>query len=456
MNVVILGITPIGIVLAKYMLEEGHDIHVVDPSAESIAHLQSYVDVRALQGDIRDTEVLREAQIHNAQLVLAVTQSDTNNIVSALGLHTLAPKARRVIWVRDEQLTGNNTLWNNSPLEQVMLLTPERNALHQVMALLEIPLAFEVASFLDGKIRVAGFRLQENSPLIGKKLSEIDKTQENRTLVVAVERDNQTVIPDGDFVFEDQDNLYISLLAGRELSDSFEFMGLEQSHLRMLQTHYLIGGGGRMALHLAKKLEEAGIHPTIIEKGRNRCLELAAQLSNTRIIHGDVTDPALLQELIDPATSYIAVSGNQEINFMSSILARRLGAGRSITMFDNEGYIALSSGMGIDAAIHPNFTAIGQVIGLLRDCDVVDAHLMMGGRLEAVLIRLDHSAVMIGKPLHQAGIPKGMIIAAVMRGKHFMLPDGNTLLRPNDLILTVSDRQNKMKRKMRQLITPRR
>ncbi|MBF0309703.1 MAG: Trk system potassium transporter TrkA [Magnetococcales bacterium] len=455
MNVVIVGVTAIGSVLAKYMVEEGHDVHVVDPSAEAIQQLLSHVDVRALQGDMSDPGIQSEVQIGTSDLVLAVTNSDTDNIVTALGLHSLAPKARAAIWVREEQFTTNTHIWNGSQLDQTMLLTPERNALQLVMDLLEIPLAFEVVSFLGGRIHIAGFRLQESSPLLGKPLHEIDKSRENRTLVVAVERHGQTIIPNGDFRFEVDDRLYLPLLEGRELSSAFAFMGLEQSHLRMHHTRHVIGGGGRMALHLALKLEEEGCQPTLVERDRQRCQFLAERLSKTRVLQGDVTDPGLLHELLDPVTTYIALTGNQEINFMSSVLARRLGAGRSITMFDNEGYIALSSFMGIDAAVHPNLTAIGQVLGLLRPCDVLEAQLLLGGKLEAALIRLNMESPMANKPLREVGIPHGVILAAVVRGNNqLMLPDGNTVCHHNDQILLVSNRQGKIKQKMRKLILP--
>ncbi|MBF0114898.1 MAG: Trk system potassium transporter TrkA [Magnetococcales bacterium] len=456
MNVVIIGVTAMGEVLAKYMVEEGHDVHVVDPSGEAIAQLVDRIDVRALQGDVRDPDILHEVHINTSDLVLAVTNSDTSNIVTALGLHSLAPKAKSAIWVRDEQFTANTHLWNGAQLEQAMLLTPERNALNLVMDLLEIPLAFEVASFLDGRIHLAGFRLQADSPLIGKTLRNIDKSQENRTLVAAVDRHNELIIPNGEFIFGAEDHLYIPLLAGRELSASFAFMGLEQSHLRMRKTRHLIGGGGRMGLHLAMKLEKEGFHPTIVEKNRKHGEKLVEHLSKSKILHGDVTDQTLMQELIDPSTTYIAMTGNQEINFMSSVLTRRMGAGRSITMFDNEGYIALSSFMGIDAAVHPNLTAIGQVLGLLRPCDVTEAQLMLGGKMEAVLIKLGEHAPLVGKALSSARIPAGVIVATLVREDQLLLPDGNTVFQSGDQILLVSNRQEKIKRKVRQLILPER
>ncbi|GAB0057496.1 Trk system potassium uptake protein TrkA [Candidatus Magnetaquicoccaceae bacterium FCR-1] len=454
MNVIIIGITPISEVLAQYMVEEGHDIHVVDPNSEAIAQLLTKVDVRALQGDVRDPEILREAHIHSADLVMAVTNSDTSNIVTALGLHSLAPKAKAAIWVRDEQFTGNNHLWNGSQLDKTMVLTPERNALNLVMDLLEIPLSFEVTSFLDGKIHIAGFRLQDDSPLIGKRLKDVAKSRENRTLIAAVERGQETHVPDGNFVFEINDRLYIPLLAGQELSSAFTFMGLEQSHLRMRKSHHLIAGGGRMGLQLALKLENEGFRPTLIEKDRARGQLLVERLSKTRVLLGDITDPSLMQEMIHSDTTFIGLTGNQELNFMSSVLARRFGAGRSITMFDNEGYISLSAFMGIDAAVHPNLTAIGQVLGLLRPYDVREAHLMLGGKLEAVLVRLEHDSPLVGKALHEAGMPKGVIVAALLRKNRLLLPDGSTHLLPDDQILIVTHRQSKHKHKLNQLIKP--
>ncbi|MBF0162500.1 MAG: NAD-binding protein, partial [Magnetococcales bacterium] len=173
MNVIILGATSIGGVLAKYLVEEGHDVHVIDPDGEAIAQLLAHVDVRTLQGHAEDPDALHEAQIHSADMVLAVTNSDSRNIVTTLGLHSMAPQARAALWVRDTQFTNNVHIWRDPQLKECIQLTPERNALNLVMDLLEIPLAFEAASFLGGRIHIAGLRLQDDSHLIGGRLSDI-------------------------------------------------------------------------------------------------------------------------------------------------------------------------------------------------------------------------------------------------------------------------------------------
>ncbi len=454
MNAIIIGATSIGGVLAKYLVEEGHDVHVIDSDGEAIAQLQSRVDVRALQCHPEDPDALREAHIHSADMVLAVTHSDSRNIVTTLGLHSLAPQARAALWVRDVQFTDNVHIWKSPQLKGCIQLTPEKNALSLVMDLLEIPLAFEAASFLGGRIHIAGFRLQDDSHLIGGRLSDIVENADRRTLVVAVERDDQLIIPHGEFVFKARDRLYLPLMAGHTLSDAFLFIGLEQSLLRMRNTHYLIGGGGIMGLHLARQLEQKGLRVTLVEKDQQRGMALAEMLTKTQVLRGDVTDPAFLQESIGTATTYISLTGNQEINFLSAVLARRLGAERAITMFDNEGYIAISALMGVDATVHPNLTVIGQVIGLLRPCDVVEAQLMMGGKLEAVLIRLEPTSPLVGKSLHAAGFPDGAIVATVVRDDQLLLPDGHTVLRAEDKILLVTNRQEKIKRTIRRLFQP--
>ncbi|MBF0183239.1 MAG: Trk system potassium transporter TrkA [Magnetococcales bacterium] len=452
MNIVIIGATSMGEVLAKYMVEEGHDVHVVDTDSDAIAQMAGHLDVRALAGEIQDPGILSEVQIANADMILAVTQSDANNIVTALALHGQSPKARYALWVRDAQFTNNSQLWQGAQFEQAMLLTPERNALNLLVDLLEIPLAFEVASFLDGKIHLAGFCLQEGSPLVGKKLCDIDRNAEFRTLVVAVERDHEVFIPTGEFVFFSQDRLFISLLEGSKLSDSFDFMGLEQSHLKMRNSRYLIGGGGKMGFMLARQLEEKGLSPIVIEKSRKQAKGLVERLTRSQVLHGDVTNLNLLKELIDGSTTYIALSGNQEINFMSSVLARRLGANRSITLFDNEGYMAISSVMGVDAAIHPKFTTIGQVMGLLRTYPVSEAQLLLGGKLDALLVPLQLGAPLVGKQLRSMGMPKGVVAAAHYRNGQLTLPDGNTIFNAGDQVLLVSNRQGRMNRQIRSLL----
>ncbi|WP_130470419.1 Trk system potassium transporter TrkA [Candidatus Magnetaquicoccus inordinatus] len=452
MNILIAGATPMGGVLAKYMVEEGHDVHVVDANSDAIAEMVSHLDVRALVGEIQDPAILTEVQIQNTDLILAVSDMDTTNIVTALALHPLAPRARTAVWVRDTQFTENTQLWSGAQLDQVMLLTPERNALHLLIDLLEIPLSFEVASFMGGKINIAGFCLHEDSPLIGKKLSELVQSQENRTLVAAVERGSETIVPTGDFIFAAQDRLFIPLLEGRKLSSSFEFMGLEQSHLQMKNSRYLLGGGGRMSYLLARRLEEKGISPIIIEQDRQQGKHMLERLSSSQVLQGDVTNLNLLSELITPATTYIALTGNQEINFLSSVLARRLGAGRAITIFDNEGYMSISQVMGVDAAIHPKFTTIGQVMGLLRRYPVNEAQLLLGGKLDALLVPLQPGAPIVGKQLRHAGVPKGVVIAAHYRDGQLFLPDGNSTFNVGDQLLFVSNRQAKLNREIRKLL----
>ncbi|MBF0165798.1 MAG: Trk system potassium transporter TrkA [Magnetococcales bacterium] len=443
MNVVIFGASMVGSVVAQHVAAEGHDVHVIDPDPAAIQDLQERLNIRALQGDAEDLELLSEVDIKKADIVLAVTDSDAGNIVISLITHALNEKARVITWIRGEQFTTGPNIWRSLPLSKVKVISPERTAIDMAMDLLEIPMSFEAVSFLDGRIRIAGFRLEDSSPLLGKRLADLDHVDANRTLVVAVDRAGEMIIPTGQFVFAPGDRIHITLVAGQELTPAFEFMGMEHN-LRILRQHRTtIGGGGRMAMHVASRLEKLGVRPTVIENNPDRCEYLTTRLPNSVVIRGDATDGKVLKDCVDGQTTYISLTGNQETNFTTSILARRFGAKRALTMLDNESYLEAAPDLGIDAAIHPRLSAVGAMLRYIRNSKVIDASLMAGGKLDALLVEVQYGSRLANRKVKDADIPKGAILAAAIKEDAILLPDGNLTLAPKDKVLVVTPRMNR-------------
>jgi trk system potassium uptake protein TrkA len=299
--------------------------------------------------------------------------------------------------------------------------------------------AFDVVPFLDGAVRIASFRLRSESPLIGQKLMDVDRAQGGaRTLVVGVEQADGTVlIPNGGYVFQPLDRISLLLLAGQDLSPSFRLMGVKYRQ----EGRIVIGGGGKLGLYIARKLEAAGYAPVVIENGRDRCAMLAQQLNNSIVLCGDLTDAELLTDEAENADNFIALTGHQEVNFLVSLLARKVGARRAITLMDNEAYLGMAATMGIDATISPKQSAVGTIFRVIRQSTVLDAALLMNGKLDALLVEVQAGSVLTRGPLKDAALPKGVVAALAERGGQLLVPDGNFTYLPKDKALFVTLRE---------------
>ncbi|MBF0428176.1 MAG: Trk system potassium transporter TrkA [Magnetococcales bacterium] len=438
MKIIIFGAGMVGGTIAQHLSIEGHDIHVIDSDPMLLHDLQERLNIRSLQGEADDLELLSEVDIKRADIVLAATDSDSGNIVISLIVNSLNANARIITWLRGEPFTSGLDIWRNYPLNEVRVISPEHSAVDMAMDLLEIPMSFEVVSFLNGRIRIAGFRLEENSRLVGQRLDSLDAMMKTRTLVVAVQRGGEVIIPTGQFVFEPADRIHVALIEGHELETHFEFMGLTFQTEIMKQTRITIAGGGRMAIHVASRLEKLALRPTVIECNPDRCEFLSMRLQNSVVIRGNATDGKVLREYVDSRTTFISLTGNEESNFTSSLLARRFGAKRAITMLDNEDYLQASLDLGVDAAIHPRLSAVGSVLNYIRNSKVLEASLLAGGKLEALLVEVQPGSRLAKHPVKDASIPKGVILAAAIKGGNILLPDGNMTFSPKDKVLLLT------------------
>ncbi len=439
MKVIIFGAGVVGTVLGQHIAYEGHDVYIIERDPWVARHANSLMDVRVIQGDAEDPELLKEVGIDTADVVLAVTNSDSANIIMTLIVRARNPEATIITRVKGEQFTTNKDLWKGETFNRTFVISPEHAAADRILDLLQVPMAFDVVPFLDGAVRIASFRLRSESPLIGQKLMDVDRAQGGaRTLVVGVEQADGTVlIPNGGYVFQPLDRISLLLLAGQDLSPSFRLMGVKYRQ----EGRIVIGGGGKLGLYIARKLEAAGYAPVVIENGRDRCAMLAQQLNNSIVLCGDLTDAELLTDEAENADNFIALTGHQEVNFLVSLLARKVGARRAITLMDNEAYLGMAATMGIDATISPKQSAVGTIFRVIRQSTVLDAALLMNGKLDALLVEVQAGSVLTRGPLKDAALPKGVVAALAERGGQLLVPDGNFTYLPKDKALFVTLRE---------------
>ncbi|MBF0295092.1 MAG: Trk system potassium transporter TrkA [Magnetococcales bacterium] len=424
----------VGISLAKHLSGEGHNVVVIDNNAAVIRHLQETMDLQALHGDTSDSGFLISGGLEKADLVLAVTNSDESNIIITLMSRTLNPRARIIARVRKKQFLDNPKLLDANALGGTIVFSPEHAAVDMIMDLLRIDQAFEVVPFENGSISLAGFRLGEESVLLGRPLSQIPDLARVGALIVAVDKGGEVVIPNGQTILSVTDRVFITAGTRTELPQILTLLGRRPVQHRKI----VIAGGGWKGEHVAARLEKQGVPVYLLENSLERCQELAAVLDETNVIHCDATDPEILKKHAPSASTFIAVTGHQEVNLVLCLLARKAGARRAIALMDNEAYITMAPSLGIDAVVSPKQAAVGKILRFLSTGKIVDAATMLHGNLDALYMEIQEGSRMVGTPIKSLGLPKTLIVAGVVKKDQMLVPNGNMVLQPGDMVLLIT------------------
>ncbi|MBF0614604.1 MAG: Trk system potassium transporter TrkA [Magnetococcales bacterium] len=434
MEIVIVGAGVVGISLAKSLSGEGHNVVVIDNDLGVIKHLQETMDLQALHGDTSDGEFLIGAGFDKADLILAVTNSDESNIIILLMARSVNPKARIIARVRKKQFLKNPAFSNGDHLGGAIVFSPEFAAVEMVEDLLQVDQAFEVVPFENGSFSIAGFRLGEESVLIGRPLMEIQELSQVGALIVAVDKGGEVVIPNGRTILNVTDRVFITTGARTELSKIMKLLGRQPVQHRKI----VIAGGGWKAEQIAARIEKDGIPVFILEKSQERCQELASILEETAVLHCDATDPEVIQKMSQGASTFIALTNQQEVNLVLCLMARKFGARRAIALMDNEAYMTMAPSLGIDAVVSPKLAAVGKILRFLSHGKVLDAAMMLNGKLDALYMEIQDNSRIVGKPLKDLGLPKTVIVAGVIKKGQMFVPNGNMVLHPGDHALVIT------------------
>ncbi|MBF0126407.1 MAG: Trk system potassium transporter TrkA [Magnetococcales bacterium] len=434
MEIIVLGAGVVGISLAKHLSGEEHNVVLIDNNASVIKQLQETMDLQALHGDTSDSDFLLSAGLDKADLVLAVTNSDESNVIITLMARSINPSARIIARVRKKQFLNNPRLLSSHTLGGVTVFSPEHAAVEMVLDLLQIDQAFEVVPFENGSVSIAGFRLGAESVLIGRPLCDIPELSKVGALIVAVDKGGEVLIPNGQTILNVTDRIFITTGMKTELPKIFTLLGKRPVQHRKI----VIAGGGWKGEQIAAKLENEGIPVTILEHSLARCEELAASLDETVVLHCDATDPETIQKNSQGTSTFLAMTGHQEVNMVLCLLARKFGALRAIAMMDNEAYITLSPSLGIDAVVSPKQAAVGKILRFLSKGKILDSATMLNGKLDALFMEIQEKSRMVGAPLKSLGLPKTLIVAAVIKKGQMLVPNGNMVLNPGDLVLLIT------------------
>jgi trk system potassium uptake protein TrkA len=432
MNIIIIGAGEVGYHIAN-KLSKGNDIVIIEKNSDKVKRIPEDLDVGTICGLGSNPTILEEAGIKSADMLIAVTDSDETNIVACLAANLLSPSISKVSRIRNRDFIKYEKLFGRSFLNIDLILNPELEVVKTILKLLKVPGAAGVMGFAGEPVKIIGIKIDSTCP-VGVKLKDLEKQLNYRLLIGAIVRNHQLIIPTGRDEIRFNDLIYT---ISRE-DDIFQILKLFGKDTRSV-TKVLIVGGGNIGENLAYELEKEGIKTKIIERDTACCTHLAEQLEKTTILEGDGTDLTLLrQENIEDVDFVVAVTSQEDQNVLISLLARALGAKRTLTRINKTSYLPLVSAIGLDLVVSPALSAVSALLKYMFQRKVLSV-IPLGEDLQVIEAIATAASSMVEKPLKKIKFPKGTIVGIIFRDKEVIIPSGESIILPGDRIIIFSN-----------------
>ena len=439
MRIIIVGAGEVGFHIAQRLAFENKDVVVIDKRSEALKRFADLLDVQTLHGSGSSPRVLEESGIRRADTFLAVTDRDETNLVACLFANGLNPDANKLARIRDEDYTRHWPAMVRNSLNITTIINPEVEVVNTIKQSLGLPDAEHVSDFAEGRIKLVGLRIGSHCPIVDERLQDLRvRAGELKFLIAAIFRSEKLIIPIGKDRIKSGDLVYF-VCAIDDLKKVLNVFGCRIDPIR----HILIVGGGNIALRLALQLEGRQYHIRLIERDRERCNFLANRLHHTIVLHGDGTDREFLEEENTKEIDVtISLTGNEEANILSSLLATSLGARRTITRINKFHYMPIVSGIGLGRIVSPRLSAINSIVTHVRKGKVLSAVSLKGEEAEVLEAEALETSGIVDRPLKELNFPRGAIVLAILRGEKSTIANGESVVRPGDRIVILSTRQN--------------
>ena len=444
MKIIIAGIGKVGKVLVRQLTAEGHDLTVIDQNSQVLEELVVRYDAIGVQGNCASKEVLQQADVQNADLVITATNADEVNLLCCLTAHGMNPKIHTIARIRTpEYIDQIMTMRETFPLS--LTVNPEKQAAMEIERLLKFPGFLRREFFAKGRSQIVELRIDSNSKLRNVALMDMSGVVKCRVLVCAVLRDGQAVAPSGNFVLQEGDRIFVTAPTS-DLAVLLKNLNIVTRRVRRV----LLCGGGRVSYYLAELLEKDGISVQVLERDRERCLTLAEALPGTEIIHGDCSNQAVLDDQgIDRCDAVVALTGLDETNIIVSLYAGSRGVPQSITKLSREESISIANAMALGSIISPKELSSNSIVRYVRAMQnqsgaAVSVHAIADGQAEAVEFVVDDQTPNCNVTLKDMQLKPDVLIASITHGAASSVPNGQSKFQPGDRLVVVTSRRGSL------------
>lgn len=439
MKIVIVGIGKFGDSLVSFISDEGHDVTVIDKNSKLINGIADRYDVVGIIGNGVNCDILTSAGADKCDLLIAATDSDEVNLMCCVMGKRLGAR-HAIARVRNPEYT-QQTSFMCGELKISMIINPDLEASYEMERMLQFPVAMKVDSFARGKVALCHMKVTEGHPMTGVRLADMNKKFKSSVLVCTVERDDEVIIPNGDFVVQQGDIVYLSA-SYDQLSAFFKECGVVKRRIRSV----MIIGGGKISYYLAQRLLKLGFEVKIVELNAERCEKLSDLLPKATIINADGTDSAVLaDEGINEVDACITLTDIDEENILVSMFAQSVGVRKIVTKVTRQSFVKLLENLDVQQSIvSPQSVAANRVLKYLRgirnsngSC-VETLYKIVDNRAEAIEFVTRDNIGFYGVPFKDLKLKKNLLISCIIRGNSIIYPDGESYIKQGDRVIVVT------------------
>jgi trk/ktr system potassium uptake protein len=438
LKVLIVGAGEVGFHIASHLARENKDVVVVDKDSAAIRRVSDNIDVQVVNGSGSSPVILQEAGIKEAEILLAVTDSDETNLGACLVADLISPSTKKIARIRHADYDEYHEIFREQAPHIDTIINPEIEVVKTIHRLMNVPGAVEVGEFAYGRLVFVGIHLDGSARLSGVCLSDIySRIGKKSPLISAVVREEELIIPRGKHRLKAGDLIYF-ISEKESLMESLSIFDKQMEPLNRV----MIVGGGSIGFRLASLLEEDSVHTKIIEKNPDRCSTLAENLNKAVVLHGDGSDQELLrEENVQDMDVVVTLTDDEETNILTSLLAKRMGAPKTITKISKFSYFPLMSMIGLEQVVSPRLSAINTILLHIRTGKVLAAKSIKGEQAEVMEAVALETSDIVGKPLKEIAIPRGALVTGIMRENRIIIPTGESVIAPNDRIIIFAKKQ---------------
>ena len=442
MNIVILGAGQVGSSLARNLAVEDNDITIIDTDVVALRELREKLDINTRIGEASHPDVLEQANVNDADMIIAVTNSDEINMMACQIAYSLFRTPTRIARVRATGYLNHPELFTPELIPVDVLISPEKLITDYIYRLISNPGTTQVLDFANGKVRLVAVKAYHEGALVGHELKDLNEhLPEVKVRVAAIFRNGKSIKPTGNTVIEANDELFVIASAQHIRAVVSELRSVDRPYKRIM-----IAGGGNVGKRLANALEQGRYKVKIIERSPEIAKDLAETLNKTIVLEGDAADEALLiEENIEDIDIFCALTNDDEANILSAMLAKRLGARKVMSLINRTGYVDLVESANIDHAVSPQQITIGALLTHVRSGDIVSVHSLRKGAAEVIEVIAHGDAGnsrVVGKTRDELKLPPGATIGAIVRDDEVIMPHNDMVIEDNDnVILFLADKR---------------
>lgn len=440
MRIIVIGAGKVGYALAEHLIAEEHDVIVIDKDDDVISRCSGSLDALCLKGNGANAKILLEAGVEKANIVIASTENDETNMLACLISKRLGAQYT-IARIRDPEFNESQMLLQNE-LGIDVAINPERATALEISRLLRYPFAGSIESFAKGQVEMVEFKAAQQDPFVGIPIKIISSEVPSmpRVLYAVIERNNQVIIPDGDFIIQAGDRVFVSADM-LKITDYFRFLGRNRQKIRSV----MVLGGGRISYYLSRLIIPMGIHVTLFEINPEKARTLSELLPKVDVILGDGTDEDLIEEQgLSQMDAFISLSNRDEENLISGMHASRCGVPKVIVKNSRMSHLDILSDLGLDSVISPQFITCSTILRYVRAREnsngtkIERLYRLVDGKAEAMEFIAMKGDAYIGIPLKDLVIRQGMLVAVIVRQGKVIVPFGNDHIEAGDHVVIIA------------------